>query len=400
MSLHEFNQIPTSQQQKSIVYMSRESVPVATCLRRLANWCLSNGVDISEEGQKLQSDFKKKISVAYRDFFREVIESIYVCGFVPWYEGICDGIKVPKVLPLGSYVWRVEAQVDMTGRKQDAEEERARKRYKRDMYVYRISILHGEVKEEAVNIINYVPPRLNAPISPMQGLFFKYLTLQAATQMMHEISQFNSKKHVLFTEKINFNELGTTSGIALLDEFRQYTLTGKFSERDSTRFRTRTGQVLSNVNDANHFWVQDQFNDADFIRHILPPNMEATEMQQIVIDDYFLQQSGWFDHAVHMFFDLPYSITTQSTRRDRMTNQETRVLSEEQYTNIRCLCDFLQSVGEATYVKLYTCKDCTFYLQARPRLSIDSADDVKKLVECGVFSVKDNVKIRDLFFQK
>ena len=46
------------------------------------------------------------------------------------------------------------------------------------------------------------------------------------------------------------------------------------------------------------------------------------------------------------------------------------------------------------------CKDCTFYLQARPRLSIDSADDVKKLVECGVFSAKDNIKIRDLFFQK
>ena len=161
----------------------------------------------------------------------------------------------------------------------------------------------------------------------------------------------------------------TTSGIALLDEFRHYTITGEFAERESTRFKTRTGQVLPNMNDANFHWIRSEFQDANTEPRILPPNVEAKEMQQIQIDDYLLQQSGWFEHAVHMFFDLPYSITTQSTRRDRMTNQETRVLSEEQYTNIRGLCNFLQTVGELTYTKMYKCKNCAFTLHARPKVN-------------------------------
>ena len=281
-----------------------------------------------------------------------------------------------------------------------APEERERKHHKSELYEYKLSMLHGDVEESAVHIIPYMPARINAPISPIQGLFFRYITLQNSLQMMQDMASFNSQKHCLFSEKISFNELVTTSGIAQLDEFRHYTITGKFTERDSTRFRTRTGQMLSNINYTNYYWIDSEFRDDNLIPHILPPNLEAKEMSQIPIDDYLLQQSGWFEHAVHMFFDLPYSITTQSTRRDRMTNQETRVLSEEQYTNIRCLCDFLQTVGETTYNKMYGCTDSDFFLQARPRLSIDSADDVKKLVECQVFSAKDHVKIKSLFFQQ
>jgi len=42
MDLQKIRNMPVSAQQRQIVHMSRESVPVATCLRRLANWCLSN----------------------------------------------------------------------------------------------------------------------------------------------------------------------------------------------------------------------------------------------------------------------------------------------------------------------------------------------------------------------
>ena len=256
-------------QQREIVLMCRESVPIATCLRRLANWCLSNGVDISEGGSKLKAEFQKPMLVAYRDFFRDVIECIYVCGFVPWYEGDVGGVKVPRVLPLGSFVWRVETQqnasraVSKTASEDQeaAPEERERKRHKRELYEYKLSIVHGDVKESAVHIIPFLPARINAPISPLQGLYFRYVTLQSSLQMMQEMASFNSQKHCLFSEKISFNELGTTSGIALLDEFRHYTITGKFTERDSTRFRTRTGQVLSNINDANYYWIDSEFRD-------------------------------------------------------------------------------------------------------------------------------------------
>ena len=51
-------------------------------------------------------------------------------------------------------------------------------------------------------------------------------------------------------------------------------------------------------------------------------------------------------HAVHVLFDLPYSVIVHSAQ-DRSKAAE-HLLSEEQYTNVRALCDFLQTIAEQT----------------------------------------------------
>ena len=65
ISTSELRNLSVTTQQRAIVHMCRESVPIDTCLRRLANWCLSNGVDISEGGSKLKAEFRKPMLVAY-----------------------------------------------------------------------------------------------------------------------------------------------------------------------------------------------------------------------------------------------------------------------------------------------------------------------------------------------
>jgi len=160
------------------------------------------------------------------------------------------------------------------------------------------------------------------------------------------VARHNSVKHINFTEEVNNNDMGASSGITLLDEFRRYTLTGKASEH--SRLKSRVGDSISNINDANIHWVCEEFEqDCQTKTHVLPPNIEAHEMQSINLDDYTRIQDQVYDRQVHLFFNLPHAIANTSSR-DR-SKQEEHTLSEEQYTSIRRICNFLQTVAENTY---------------------------------------------------
>ena len=96
------------QQQVDIIDMARSNVAVSSCLRRLGNWCPSNGVDVEEGKQALSADFQQQVLPQYVRFFRQCLEAMYVCGFIPWYTSELDGTRFPVVLPLGSFTWTVE----------------------------------------------------------------------------------------------------------------------------------------------------------------------------------------------------------------------------------------------------------------------------------------------------
>ena len=317
---------------------------------------------------------------------------MFVCGFVPWYVGKEDGVHFPVVLPLGSFSWYVET-VNKTGCEQGREPPCKRRSWQ--VYRYRVQILHGNLQESAVEIIEYIPPRMGALTSPLTQVFRQYQILCQTKKLLLSVARHNSVKHIYFTEEVKYNDMGASSGITLLDEFRRYTLTGKASEH--SRLKSRIGDSISNVNDANIHWVREEFEqDCQTKTHVLPPNMEAHEMQSINLDDYIRIQDQVYDHQVHLFFNLPHAIANTSSR-DR-SRQEEHTLSEEQYTNIRSICNFLQTVAENTYSVIYDTSHVQIALKARPRLAIHSSDDVKKLFECGVFTSRDTVRLRQLFF--
>jgi len=264
-----------------------------------------------------------------------------------------------------------------------------------DVYRYRVTMLHGDIEESRVQIIDWLPPRPNATASPLHEIFQAYSELHATRARLKAVAAYNSQKHVYFTGQIAPGQLGSTGSLNLLDEFRRYTITGKHSMLPPhMRMWANDDRRLESVNDAHLHWIRNQFEDST-ATHVLPPNVEAHEMQPISVDDYLMQQENDFQHTVHAFCNLPYSIARSSVS-DQATQHE-QLLSEEQYTNIRSLCNFLQTVAEHTYAKIFAAPRVQVRLCARPRLAMNNADDVKKLFECGMFTQRDVFRLRTMF---
>ena len=145
-------------------------------------------------------------------------------------------------------------------------------------------MLHGDIEESRVQIIDWLPPRPSATASPLHEIFHAYSELTATRAHLKDIATHNSRKHVYFTEQIAPGQLGSTGDLNLLDEFRRYTLTGKHSMLPPhMRMWANDGRRLESVNDAHLHWIRNEFEDST-ATHVLPPNVEAHEMQPITVD--------------------------------------------------------------------------------------------------------------------
>ena len=77
------------------------------------------------------------------------------------------------------------------------------------------------------------------------------------------------------------------------------------------------------------------------------------------------------------------------------------MLSDEQYTKIKALCDVLQYVATEASHKSFKTQEITrvlnMQLQARPRLNINSTEELKILAKRIVMKVADVRKVRKHF---
>lgn len=413
--------------QKGIIEMVRHDVVVSACVKRLANWCLSNGIKFQEGNSQISGELENALSPHYISYLRAAIEIMHVCGFVPWYVCSKNGISVPVVLPLGSFTWAVEPVDSMqfdqrhgsslsnyklnSSLNNDSSDEalqnrdRTTKRRKTAVYRYVVTMTHSDLREQDIHILEYVPPSPVSRhglgvISPVIDLYSRYTLTQKCNEMLGQAASYNNQRHVILTEQLDLKEQ-TTSGIQLLDEFRRYAISGTHPTSSTSviqRLRARDATPLQSVTEATHRWIRDSFETEESVKtHILPPNVNAQELQNITIDDHIKNCMREFNESVHVYFDLPCAFASSHTQ-DRTENTE-YMLNEEQYTNIRTLCDFLQNVAETAYNFIFKTENCVVQLRAKPRLSLKCADDVKKLVECGVFTQRDLMKLRQMFLQ-
>ena len=187
-----------------------------------------------------------------------------------------------------------------------------------------------------------------------------------------------------------------TMSIQLLDEFRRYTISGAHNTLLTsalTRLRARDNTTLESVNDAKCKWMQDTFADeAQLKAHVMPPNTHMTELGTVAVDEYMKT----FEYEyVHLFFDLPVAIVNQSSTDQPQHSQHLQ--SDEQYTNIKALCDMLQYVATQAYREAFKTTKAEVRLQAKPRLAINSVDDLKTLAEGGVMTMADLKRVRKQF---
>jgi hypothetical protein len=387
----------------NLLHLVRKQPDVRSCIQRLSNACMAGDISCKEGGRVLSPKLLAVVRKHYRHFLHSALEQSFACGFCAFHVRRERDVPLPFVLPLGSFSWSVEP----------CEPHSKKRKYEDGSPIcrYRIQVLHGNIKESDVHIVNFdtpmfvrstggvQPDALFELQSPLAHVLEKFEIVRTCMRAVFEINKWNVDKHLVVTEKLELKDQ-TTSGIHLLDEFRRYSLAGTHGQlRDGIlKLRTRDHKDLSNVNEAALHWMQDQFNQGEKEAkvHMLPPNMEVQELNNI---DHgrelqFFQED--FLVAVYAFFDLPRVKDMGSSQQSSASND---AMSRQQYLNVLHLCRHLEHVAEAAYAVSFhiDMRDVTFSITPQNRLEINSAADVKALCDAEVFPLQSRAKLQKLY---
>lgn len=369
---------------KQLVYITKSEPIISSCIRRIRNYCLIDGFTIQERFQPLDSKFQNSIRDAFMAFLQNTLDLYFMCGFVPFVVRKQNGVFVPMALPLGTFTWTVEPAPERSSK----------------ILQYKVRIIKGNVKEEDVKIHEMVTPAgvVDELQSPLAALLEHHMRLQEVLNVSVAIEKHNAQKHILISETIDLKDQ-TTNGIMLLDEFRRYNISGWHpAAAQATALRMKTingGAKTQSVNDANMHWVQSQFEDDKSVHAtMLPPNMSVTELQNIRRENDLEQERNHWSSLVHSFFDIPSPEAPQG----KVNSAEANLLSREQFTNIRYICDMLERVVETAYKECYETKHhVVCKIDPQSRLSVNTTEDVKKLVESGMLDPSDKNRVRQMF---
>jgi hypothetical protein len=87
---------------------------VRSCIQRVYNEIVPTAVQVKESGKELAPDLQGFMGPWLAQFLEHAIEMAYMCGFVVFVRKRHEGIEVPVLLPIGSFVWAVEAVTSKT----------------------------------------------------------------------------------------------------------------------------------------------------------------------------------------------------------------------------------------------------------------------------------------------
>lgn len=370
------------------IELVRREPTVSSCIRRLRNFALVDGFEFREQKALLKPELKQKLEYGYMDFLSSAIEMVFVCGFVAFYVRKHEGVALPYVLPLGSFTWCVEETPKGSA----------------DIFRYRITLIVSNVKEEDVTIVPfYTPTRTqNLLPSPLEHVLVQFKHLNVFLNYKRSVAMHNAQKHLVMTERVDLKDQ-TTDGIMLLNEFRKYNVSGhhpavSHQHRLQLLASGGTGRSTDSVNDANWHWLKTTFPDRESVdAKLLPPNTDVHEIGEIRFEQS-TAEIDQYNQIVHMFFDLP----PPSHSMGKAATAEMQLLSREQFTNVRQLCDFLQRLACIAYCKCFRADietvECV--IDPQSRLSINSCDDVKKLMESEIMTPGDRFVIRNMFMHR
>lgn len=374
-----------------LVQMLKFDSNVRACLSRTQNAILSDYPTFYENDKPLNPSFERKILPFYIEFIKNSIELFFFCGFVPYQLRVRDGIKVPITLELGSFTWTVNP---------------LKKRNKFDtgnLLEYKVRPRKVDFVEKDVYIFNYVTPYLaadNILLSPLNRLLSLYKKKVNLEEVVLLSNQWNTQKHIAVTEKIDIKDQ-TVSGIQLLDQCRRYALSGTTGSQEQAllRLQGRNHESLANINEANAYWIRDQFgafekNNTDV--HIMPPNTEIHELSSqtgISADLKFVDEL--FGQSVFAYFDMPSS--TELSKKATSTSSEQ--MTRTQFSKNVALCRACEELCSSAYAFCMDVERSNVKCVVKPqsRLEVTDAADLKVLVENNILTGLDKSKLRRMY---
>ena len=389
--------------------MVRHEPYVSASIRRLSNNCISRGFCIRENGSSINVLLDKKIHAAYLQCMRSAVEMAIACGFVVFYRRKIDNIWMPCVPELGTFTWSVEVR--------DGSSHKRKREYNNGLLVYRIKMLVGNLKPSDLHVVNWMSPMYVAQMyrsvsdtldTPLKFVLAAHNRVEIATVAAMEREVWNGQKHVIVTEQLDLKD-PTPSGIQLLDEMRRYSLTGNHAQEHNQRmlsFNMKKQTTLNTVVDAKFHFINSEFNktlrdtDIPIQTHILPPNVQATEMQALEKSDTLETLKDSFHNAVYTFFNGSSPLTGGSSKYIGSAAQDH--VSRSQQVSVISMCNWLQHACAQMYAVCFDIdkENVEVRMAARSRFEITNVDDVKKLVEANILTPKDCLKLREWYMNE
>lgn len=392
-------QVHATHQQKlqQLTALLRNDPYIRHCIQRIQCEVVPSSVHVVEKGRSVKKELLEVLSPRLVNFVQQAVEISYFCGFVPFVVQRCNGIPIPLILPLGSFTWSVVNTTKST---------KKRKHEASSLYRYEVQPMHPELTADDVFVFNFNEPMLlptQCLPSPVDHLCSLLAKIQRMELRIDDVLEWNSKKHVTCSERVDMPKDQTTDGISLLDDFRKYTLTGDHFgvNRQYMTLNGMRGNVLhNNASELNADWVRrrtfgkEEENDQARV-HQLPPNTDINELANVDLKVKPEEMYRLFHDQVNLLFNM----TEQ--KEIGHTAGSAQYATRGEIKHMRMLSSFCSKVAAYAYACCFDVNpdDVTVDLPLPSSMSIQSADDVKQLVESNILLPGDSLKIRKQLMQ-
>jgi hypothetical protein len=192
---------------------------VLSCIQCLVCEVVPPFVTILKEGKPLTPDLQRILGQWMSIFLETSIEMAFMFGFIVFVHCLLAVVKVPQLLPLGSFFWGIDLVTDCT---------KNHMREHQSLYRYIVQPHHPETRADNIFVfklyLSAVRDKFCLP-SPLDSLCTIHSIIKRTGRRLEQVLLWNSMKHITMSERMNIPKDSTTEGISLLDDFLGYLVT-------------------------------------------------------------------------------------------------------------------------------------------------------------------------------
>ena len=344
------------------------------CIRQVSNDCLTHPIEIRESGRALRPELDRLLNAKFAEFADAALSMLYMCGFVAYYVRKVDGVRLPHLLPLGSFTWCMKRIDNPTA-----------------VWPFEIRLDGIDVSFDKHRIHIFDCMQSPSVYSPVDGLFELFSLYRNCRQAAVDATEQMRQAQIVVTEAVDLKDQ-TISGLQLLDDTRRYAMSG-WHPLAQTDVEVRSDD--SNVTGMKETWVQRMTEQHPQLRvAILPPNSQVTQVAAATPDVAMLQEFfNQYIEGVLSFFNVQHRM---STGQFRVTSAQPNSNMKNQYNNVLAVSKRLEEMLREVYSICFEVEVHKVGVKLTPqkKLEVSCVEDLKTLAEWGVFTVP---QMRDMF---
>ena len=377
-----------------LIELIRLNPVMRSCVQRMVCETVPPNVILKESNKPLKPELQRLIGPYFSKFLADGIEMAYMCGFVVFVLRKIHGIRLPCLLPLGSFTWSVQASTKDT---------KKRKREEESLYRYDVQPTHPEITVDDLYVYEFQAPRvqrMQCLPSPVDALCASLQNIRQLQSKIDEVMTWNSVKHITTSERVDIPKDQTTDGLSLLDDFRRYCVGDQQHTGLSKHYMMLNGPggLLARTDPtlARNAWIkkwafktEDASNRAQI--HVLPPNTDVQELNNLDMNVNLQELQTLFANEVYAYFHF-----TAASETAKSSQANAQFISQSEVKSMRQVSNFCKALAAYAYACAFDTDvvNVSVELPQPSGMHIQSADDIKKLSEAGTLLPGDSLQLR------